>query len=87
LGVIYFYKKGECSCCYGSEGAFFQIAGNNAYNWSNKDDFVNEWKITFEPDQEKAEKVAKCLSKFLRGSGYRLKWNKDIGTAMYIKSK
>ena len=31
-GGVYYYKKSECSCCYGMDGFFF-INWNKASNW------------------------------------------------------
>lgn len=32
-GGLYYYKSGECSCCYGLEEKFFEINGNIPSNW------------------------------------------------------
>ena len=88
-GVIYFYQKGECSCCYGSKNTFFQIAGNTAENWGGykKGLEPKDFKINFEHDQNKADTLAKVLRKWLRGSGFSLDWDGDTAKCMFIVPK
>lgn len=85
-GGIYFYKSGECSCCYGLEDVNFQIQGNNAVN-QNGD---SAGKITFDSnmaskkDCVNAITIAQVIRDTLEDSKYELDWNGGMNTCMFI---
>ena len=62
-GGVYYFKSGECSCCFGLEDGFFQITGNTPTNWSKNADYH---KITYLTDNEKlAKQFIKTCNKIL----------------------
>jgi len=85
-GGIYFYKKGECSCCYGLNNTHYQIQGNTAGNQGGD----SAGKISFESEMNKkncfnAIRIAQIIRENLRDTDYELEWNGDMYTCMYIK--
>lgn len=77
-GGIYYYKKGECSCCYGLKNKFFEINGNIPENWGRQDD-LNYHKITYKTDNtKKAETFRKLANEYLENKDVMLKKAKDI---------
>jgi len=85
-GGIYFYEKGECSCCYGLEDVNFQIQGNTAGNQGGD----SAGKITFDSnmaskkDCSNAITIAQVIREALKDSKYELDWNGGMYTCMFI---
>lgn len=66
-GGFYFYKRGECSCCYGLKNTFFQVNGNIPKNWGVSDTGGFYYKISYNIDEKKkATEFRKIANKLAR---------------------
>ena len=86
-GGLYFYKKGECSCCYGLPSEYaFQVTENLAGNWGvslhNGEPYH---KVTFDLDKAQATILVRTLRKHLRRTGWRVNWKGTVHDAIMIE--
>lgn len=52
-GGLYFYKKNECSCCYGLKSGQYEINGNIPGNWGVSGTGGFYYKISYHSDDKK----------------------------------
>lgn len=82
-GGVYHYKKGECTCCYGLEGVFFQISGNRAMNEGNQD--KNLRTVTYKTDnKKKAKQFLKDIFAILERHDVLYKKHNDINSVVFF---
>jgi hypothetical protein len=74
-GGLYFYKRNECSCCYGLDNVDFEINGNIPGNWGIYGDDKGYHKVNFTSGKGIGEKVIKVLMKHLYETGNRVEWD------------
>lgn len=89
-GTVYFYKKGECSCCYGPkdrDSLNFVIQGNYSGNMGRygRPYEENGYTIHFNMEQKKAVAIAEALTDALEGSGWCLTWTGSVTRTMTIE--
>jgi len=87
VGVIYFYNKNECSCCYGAKNVSFTVEGNYAGNMGSYGTDIIEHRIKFSANMEEAQMMFKVFKKHLRGTGYNITWEKKETVCMFITRK
>lgn len=69
-GGFYFYKKNECSCCYGLENTFFEINENIPSNWGIYGTNKFYYKISFKTGNQKEATRFRSIANKLVKKGF-----------------
>lgn len=87
FGELYFYKPGECSCCYGPEKTDFYINGNIPGNWGVYGGESGYHKVNFSCKTDKAKLIFESLKKNLKSLPVQVSWEGNENSCIMIELK